>query len=539
MAVPARVFIQWTTYTGVTFSGPAVVQTDAANGNRPYTWFIVPANTLGYVAFTSSGNAGPYYWYYTKAVFANCATTVGLPVGTPPYDFCWNIEFDATTLKYTIQISTTQYTPIRYRFELAGANNAVLQGPGGGAVTSPYTVTVAGRPPPTGSTVPGRIIGYIASAGSGVNSWYNFGFNHWYSYGDPLAVTTPSTTLYSFPFIGSFTVLQGNGGTVSHNVGGINQYALDFSMPLGTPIYAARAGYVSLVEESNSQSAYVPCPSNPGACNVTGAFNNYIRVIHPDRTIGAYNHIRQNGAVVVPGQNIVRGQLLGYSGNTGQAPSPQLHFAVYRINEVQSTNYWQSIQVFYNNGSGTPFIPTQGSLVEWYNGAPRAAPVAPPVAAPKAAPVAAPMAPPIMATPVDSPVDAPVGFPVDSPVDSPATVPLAEPVAEPAAEPVSAPEAVPEAAPIAAPYTSYNPLAAPRAAPIASPPRAAPTSTGASDPPRENPVSDPSPVGSSPSPIANEAPTAVSLTSSGTTVRSDLFGWALFAFFIIFSATAF
>jgi hypothetical protein len=280
MSVPARIFIAWEAASTVTFLGPATVYIDAANGNRPYTWFVVPANVAGYVALTTSDNAGLFSWWGSKAQFASCTTSVFIPAGITN-DFCWNVEFDLSTLRYQIQISTTQYTPIRYSFTFSSTNaKSVLQTDGGVTVASPYTLTVDGRPPPTGSVVPGRIVGYIVPAYSGVNGWYVFTFDQAWRYGDPAAFTNPTTARYTIPFRGTFPVIQGNGGSLNHQAGAYNQYALDFAMPEGTAIYAARAGYVSFVEESNSMSSWTACPSNPLNCGVVGATINYVRVIH-------------------------------------------------------------------------------------------------------------------------------------------------------------------------------------------------------------------------------------------------------------------
>ena len=66
---------------------------------------------------------------------------------------------------------------------------------------------------------------------------------------------------------------QGFAGYYSHN--GRQRYAVDFNVPIGTPIAAARAGYVFAVKEDSSSN----CPSV--SCS---ADSNYLRIMHGDGT---------------------------------------------------------------------------------------------------------------------------------------------------------------------------------------------------------------------------------------------------------------
>ena len=57
-------------------------------------------------------------------------------------------------------------------------------------------------------------------------------------------------TLYSLPYAPqkSYQILQGFGSRFSHT--GREEYAIDFDMPTGTAVHAARSGVVARVEES-------------------------------------------------------------------------------------------------------------------------------------------------------------------------------------------------------------------------------------------------------------------------------------------------
>jgi murein DD-endopeptidase MepM/ murein hydrolase activator NlpD len=127
--------------------------------------------------------------------------------------------------------------------------------------------------------------------------------------------------LYRLPYAddASFPIIQGYSATLSHR--GPEQFTLDFGMPVGTPVHAARDGVVVLVEDSHD----VGCGEQ--AC---GRFANFVVVLHSDGTTGEYFHLARGSARVSLGERVARGQLLALSGNTGYSTAPHLHFGVYR-----------------------------------------------------------------------------------------------------------------------------------------------------------------------------------------------------------------
>ena len=154
--------------------------------------------------------------------------------------------------------------------------------------------------------------------------------------------------LYLLPYESgkSYRVLQGYGSRFSHR--GLEQYAVDFNMSVGTPVHAARDGIVARIEESNQKGCW------DDGC---GAYANYIVVLHNDGTTGEYYHLQQNGALVDAGDHIAAGQKIGLSGNTGHTTMPHLHFAVYRAAEWGNT---QSIPVRYLSSVGIVHSPRRG-----------------------------------------------------------------------------------------------------------------------------------------------------------------------------------
>lgn len=133
------------------------------------------------------------------------------------------------------------------------------------------------------------------------------------------------TYIYRLPFaVGSnIRVSQGYNGGLSHT--GLSAYAIDFSVPIGTPIYAAREGEVVGVEVGNNFGG--PDPQ-------FRPFMNYVNIRHNDGTLGNYYHLKFGGTAVKIGDTVKKGQLIAYSGNTGYTTAPHLHFSVSMVDPV-------------------------------------------------------------------------------------------------------------------------------------------------------------------------------------------------------------
>ncbi|KAB7772302.1 M23 family peptidase [Xanthomonas maliensis] len=137
--------------------------------------------------------------------------------------------------------------------------------------------------------------------------------------GDPQA--RPQPALYQLPFSGiPVRVDQGFGGAFSHH-DAANFYAVDFALPRGTPILAARAGVVMEVQRDFTE--------DNGHGEATGG-GNLVRILHADGSMAIYAHLDTVGIAVRPGQAVRLGERLGNSGNTGFSTAPHLHFAVQR-----------------------------------------------------------------------------------------------------------------------------------------------------------------------------------------------------------------
>jgi murein DD-endopeptidase MepM/ murein hydrolase activator NlpD len=155
--------------------------------------------------------------------------------------------------------------------------------------------------------------------------------------------------LYALPYAAdrSYRVLQGYDSRFSHT--GREEFAVDFDMPEGTPVHAARSGNVARIEERHSKGCW------DSECS---EYANYIVVLHDDDTTGEYYHLQHNGALVEPGDIVTRGQQIGLSGNTGHTTMAHLHFAVYRAVDWGRT---QSIAVRFQSADGIINRPRRGA----------------------------------------------------------------------------------------------------------------------------------------------------------------------------------
>lgn len=136
--------------------------------------------------------------------------------------------------------------------------------------------------------------------------------------GQPGAVAEDHVYRLPFPH-GRIRVDQGPGGTFSHH-DLENLHAVDFALPEGTPILAAREGVVMQAEDGFETSG-----------SERGEFagrTNFVRILHRDGSMAVYAHLRHGGLLARPGQQVEAGQRIGISGNTGFSTAPHLHFAV-------------------------------------------------------------------------------------------------------------------------------------------------------------------------------------------------------------------
>ncbi|MFT3687413.1 MAG: M23 family metallopeptidase [Phycisphaerales bacterium] len=150
---------------------------------------------------------------------------------------------------------------------------------------------------------------------------------------------------YSLPFQKgkTFIVDQGYNGSFSHK----NENSIDFTMPIGTEVMAARDGIVvKVVKNNNRNCANISCAE----------FNNYILIYHSDGTFSEYVHLKQNGVLVNEGDIVKENSLIGYSGQTGWANGPHLHFMVFLPRLTDETRETIPTKFKVNDGRQSEFL---------------------------------------------------------------------------------------------------------------------------------------------------------------------------------------
>ena len=149
-----------------------------------------------------------------------------------------------------------------------------------------------------------------------------FEIEYQYIPGEPGVEHRPSMP-YRVPFAlaNSFTVSQAYPSTLSHGDPS-SRHAIDFVMPVGTGVVAARAGVVIQIADGYFEAGVDP--------NTDLARANIVRILHDDGTMSLYAHLNWNSIRVRPGQRIQRGEYIADSGNTGFSTGPHLHFVVQR-----------------------------------------------------------------------------------------------------------------------------------------------------------------------------------------------------------------
>ena len=127
----------------------------------------------------------------------------------------------------------------------------------------------------------------------------------------------PTTSSYITAGFGTYYVW---GFAQQHN-------GVDIGVGIGTPVYAAATGTViiSTVVTSNPYGYGGSSKTSWSAANGYG-YGNYVAIEHPDGKVTLYGHL--SSVAVSSGQTVVQGQVIGYSGSTGNSSGPHLHFEV-------------------------------------------------------------------------------------------------------------------------------------------------------------------------------------------------------------------
>lgn len=182
---------------------------------------------------------------------------------------------------------------------------------------------------------------------------YSYTYSHSFVYGDPKARHFPLRP-YLLPIstkdAGVLRITQAFNGVRSHT-DAQSQYAVDFAIPEGTNIYAARSGVVMDVANDffrNGRSAKDKQRAN------------YVRILHDDGTMALYAHLKLESVQFAVGLRVERGQIIGKSGNTGYSTGPHLHFAIQKNFGMEL----KSLPFEFEGPDRRPFKPEEGMIVK-------------------------------------------------------------------------------------------------------------------------------------------------------------------------------
>jgi murein DD-endopeptidase MepM/ murein hydrolase activator NlpD len=128
-----------------------------------------------------------------------------------------------------------------------------------------------------------------------------------------------SAYVLPYPIGASYKVNQANCSGHGHK--NFWNHGYDFIMPIGSAVTASRSGVVAKTHDG--------CADGDGACT------NLVVIRHDDGTVALYSHLTRRGVKVGIGQAIHAGELIGFSGNTGNTGGlPHLHFSVHPCDEL-------------------------------------------------------------------------------------------------------------------------------------------------------------------------------------------------------------
>jgi murein DD-endopeptidase MepM/ murein hydrolase activator NlpD len=213
--------------------------------------------------------------------------------------------------------------------------------------TWPATVVV----PPYTAMPLGRVFAADKTAGG-----YNFLFRYSHHFGRVDAVPDADMA-YRLPYRDGevYSITQAYGGKLTSHNNRENLYAVDFAMPQGSVVVAARAGTVVDVMLRHQEGGFDPSYLDKA---------NTIAIVHDDGTVAEYAHLSPGPELVKPGQRVAAGDVLGYSGNTGYSSGPHLHFIVSKPTVTDGKVTRTSVPIlFYANDPPVRFAAQAGTSV--------------------------------------------------------------------------------------------------------------------------------------------------------------------------------
>ena len=127
--------------------------------------------------------------------------------------------------------------------------------------------------------------------------------------------------------------------TINSNFGlrsaGVHR-GLDIACDVGTPVRAAKSGVVL-------ETCFAYGTEQYAAGGVMAAYGNYVALAHPDGTYSLYAHLQQT-ELVAAGDQVAQGDVIAYSGRSGNASGPHCHFQA----STDLTHGWSTPEALIN-----------------------------------------------------------------------------------------------------------------------------------------------------------------------------------------------
>lgn len=146
---------------------------------------------------------------------------------------------------------------------------------------------------------------------------------------DPNSFPSPGKGVIFWP-LDNITLTQSFGRTVDAKrlyVSGTHN-GVDFRASRGTPVKSVLGGTVQAIGNTDEQRG---CYS----------YGKWVLINHPNGLTSLYAHL--DLIKVAAGQKVGTGEMIGYSGQTGYATGPHLHFTLYASQGVEVQKYSSSI----------------------------------------------------------------------------------------------------------------------------------------------------------------------------------------------------
>lgn len=169
---------------------------------------------------------------------------------------------------------------------------------------------------------------------------YSYAYDVASTFGDVTLTNYDTNLAYNLPYQKNeeYKVQQGYFGKYTHQ----NDRALDFEMPIGTMVSAARSGIIiTQIEHNTKHCANSSCLG----------YNNYIEILHSDGTIANYSHLKFKSCKFKLGDFVKAGDVIAESGETGYTSGPHLHFLVY----LPSFDHKKTIATMFKINDGKEF----------------------------------------------------------------------------------------------------------------------------------------------------------------------------------------